>query len=216
MILGRREYFGRDHYEAHAGLAPPHLAELVVHCLELVAALASRELPFRFKGGNSLLLILQSLERFSIDVDISTGEPRERIRGDHGGWEAGQPARRDSHAAIARAGPGWGASCERVKVPVHPGYEPGARRGGGPGLPGPWKRPGRPEYARPSRVRAGVGHAVEVDRPRALRGAGKGRPDMLLELMSPYMSVAVVGAFWLVAIRRPTAIARPARRPPVR
>jgi hypothetical protein len=39
---------------------------------------------------------------------------------------------------------------------------------------------------------------------------------MLLELMSPYISVAVVGAFWLVAVRRPTAVARPVRRPPER
>jgi hypothetical protein len=39
---------------------------------------------------------------------------------------------------------------------------------------------------------------------------------MLLELMSPYISVAVVGTFWLVAIRRPMAVVRPARRPPER
>lgn len=79
MILGRREYFGRDHYEAHAGLAPPHLAELVVHCLELVAALASRELPFRFKGGNSLLILLEDPQRFSIDVDIVTTVDRDAL-----------------------------------------------------------------------------------------------------------------------------------------
>ncbi len=72
MILGQREFFGREHYAAHAGLAPPHLAELVVHCLELVAALSSRGLAFRFKGGNSLLVLLEDPQRFSIDVDVVT------------------------------------------------------------------------------------------------------------------------------------------------
>ena len=64
--------FVREHYEAHRGVAPPHLAELVVHCLELVALLSRSGLPFRFKGGNSQLVLLESPARFSIDVDIVT------------------------------------------------------------------------------------------------------------------------------------------------
>lgn len=72
MLQARRELFTRTHYEAHAGVAPVHLAELVVHCLELVASLAARGVPFRFKGGNSLLVLLEDPQRFSVDVDIVT------------------------------------------------------------------------------------------------------------------------------------------------
>jgi hypothetical protein len=49
--------------------------------LELVAELAAAGLSFQFKGGNSLLLILDQPQRFSIDVDIATNESRERIEG---------------------------------------------------------------------------------------------------------------------------------------
>ena len=79
MIRGEPAYFSREHYEAHAGVAPPYLSELVVHCLELVALLAERRLPFRFKGGNSLLILLEDPQRFSIDVDIVTLEPRDSL-----------------------------------------------------------------------------------------------------------------------------------------
>jgi len=49
------------------------LAEQAVHCLELVAELVQEGLKFQFKGGNSLLLILEKPRRFSIDVDIGDG-----------------------------------------------------------------------------------------------------------------------------------------------
>ncbi|MBN2194995.1 MAG: nucleotidyl transferase AbiEii/AbiGii toxin family protein [Polyangiaceae bacterium] len=79
MIRGRREHFRREHYEAHAGVSPTKLAELVVHCLELVATLASRGVPFRFKGGNSLLVLLEDPQRFSIDVDVVTTLGRDAL-----------------------------------------------------------------------------------------------------------------------------------------
>jgi hypothetical protein len=72
-------YFGREYIESHRFGASARLAEQAVHCLELVAALAKEGLDFQFKGGNSLLLILDHPRRFSIDVDIATNEPRERI-----------------------------------------------------------------------------------------------------------------------------------------
>jgi hypothetical protein len=72
-------YLTRGHIEAHRGEARAEVAEQAARSLALVAALSRTDLAFRFKGGNSLLLILEALERFSIDVDISTGEPRERI-----------------------------------------------------------------------------------------------------------------------------------------
>lgn len=79
MLIGRPDHFQRSHYEAHKGVAPPDLAELVVHCLELVAQLSETTLPFRFKGGNSQLVLLETPERFSIDVDIVTTVEKERL-----------------------------------------------------------------------------------------------------------------------------------------
>ena len=77
MIIGDRSLFSREHFEAHKGFAPAHLCELVVYCLELVAQLAKSGLSFRFKGGNSQLILLPEPQRFSIDVDIVTtvGKP---------------------------------------------------------------------------------------------------------------------------------------------
>jgi hypothetical protein len=79
VILGDPDHFRREHYEARSGSAPAHLCELVVHCLELVSQLEHHGLSFRFKGGNSLLVLLEDPQRFSIDVDIVTTEPKERV-----------------------------------------------------------------------------------------------------------------------------------------
>ena len=81
MLLGAPSLFERAHYEAHRGVAPAYLAELVVHCLELVAQLSARGLEFRFKGGNSQLILLEQPSRFSIDVDIVTTVDKEVLRG---------------------------------------------------------------------------------------------------------------------------------------
>jgi hypothetical protein len=72
-------FFTRSHIEANRFKAPATLAEEAVHCLELVTELVEAGLDFQFKGGNSLLLVLPEPKRFSIDVDIATDEPRERI-----------------------------------------------------------------------------------------------------------------------------------------
>jgi hypothetical protein len=79
VILANPRCFARDHYEAERGMAPAPLCELVVHCLELVSQLCHHKLVFRFKGGNSLLVMLEDPQRFSIDVDIVTTEPKERL-----------------------------------------------------------------------------------------------------------------------------------------
>jgi hypothetical protein len=71
--------FEKEHICRHRFDAPPALAEQAVHCLELVAELSHAGLSYQFKGGNSLLLILDKPRRFSIDVDVATDEPRERI-----------------------------------------------------------------------------------------------------------------------------------------
>ncbi|MBD3419403.1 MAG: hypothetical protein GF398_04720 [Chitinivibrionales bacterium] len=79
MSIGNRTFFTAEHILAHKGSAPAQLAEQVVYCLELVAELVGQGLDYQFKGGNSLLVILQDPQRFSIDVDIATDEPREKI-----------------------------------------------------------------------------------------------------------------------------------------
>lgn len=79
MPLGDSRYFSREHIERQRFGTSPLLAEQAVHSLELVAELAATGLSFQFKGGSSLLLILDTPRRFSIDVDIATGETRERI-----------------------------------------------------------------------------------------------------------------------------------------
>lgn len=79
MQLGDESFFTREHYEAHAGVAPPDLCELVVHCLEVVAQLSASGLEYRFKGGNSQLILLDTPRRFSIDVDIVTTVEKEHL-----------------------------------------------------------------------------------------------------------------------------------------
>jgi len=101
VTLAPARCFTREHYEAHRGLAPAPLCELVVHCLELVASLGRLGLDFRFKGGNSLLIMLEDPRRFSIDVDIATTVPKEELVSAVGSvvagggpftrWEARQP-----------------------------------------------------------------------------------------------------------------------------
>lgn len=72
MIFADESFFTRAHYEANKGFAPAHLCELVVYCLELVSQLSASGLSYRFKGGNSQLILLDEPQRFSIDVDIVT------------------------------------------------------------------------------------------------------------------------------------------------
>ena len=79
MPVADNKYFTREHIEANRREAPAALAEQAVLCLELVAELAGEGLDFCFKGGNSLLVLLTDPRRFSIDVDIATGESKERI-----------------------------------------------------------------------------------------------------------------------------------------
>jgi len=79
MIFGKREHFTKAHFEANKGTAPAYLCELVVHCLELVAQLVQAGVQFRFKGGNSLLVLLEDPQRFSIDVDVVTTASKESL-----------------------------------------------------------------------------------------------------------------------------------------
>ena len=50
--------------------ADPGLIEKVVYALTLLEQLVSVDLDFVFKGGTAVLLSLDRLDRFSIDIDI--------------------------------------------------------------------------------------------------------------------------------------------------
>jgi len=79
MIIGNPEYFTVDHIEKNRKNTSAVLAEQVVHSLELVSLLVYEGLDFLFKGGNSLLVLLEHPQRFSIDVDIASGETKEHV-----------------------------------------------------------------------------------------------------------------------------------------
>ena len=73
------DFFSRQHIGSSKLNASAILAEQAIHCLELVSELAESGLSFQFKGGNSLLMLLENPKRFSIDVDIATDQSREEI-----------------------------------------------------------------------------------------------------------------------------------------
>ena len=55
------------------------LLEKTIGALYLVENLANNGLDFIFKGGTSLVLLLNDLKRFSVDVDIITEESKEKV-----------------------------------------------------------------------------------------------------------------------------------------
>jgi hypothetical protein len=57
----------------------PGLLEKSIHALELVGHLARHQLPFVFKGGTCMLLLLDEVRRLSIDVDIVCTVPRPEL-----------------------------------------------------------------------------------------------------------------------------------------
>ena len=79
MLIGNERYFTKEHIEKNRKHTSAILAEQVVHSLELVSLLVYEGLDFLFKGGNSLLVLLENPQRFSIDVDIASGETKEHV-----------------------------------------------------------------------------------------------------------------------------------------
>lgn len=64
--------------KAYKKINPP-LAEKMIHALSLVQHLKVQGLDFIFKGGTSLILLLDKANRFSIDVDIITQADQAQI-----------------------------------------------------------------------------------------------------------------------------------------
>lgn len=59
----------------------PKLIEKVIYALTFLEQLQLNNLSFVFKGGTALLLATETPKRFSIDIDIITEEPEDRIKG---------------------------------------------------------------------------------------------------------------------------------------
>lgn len=71
--------------------------EKCIHALTLVAALSEEGLELVFKGGTSLMLHLKPVRRLSIDVDIASLEPLERVTEVLGRLCNGKPFKGWSH-----------------------------------------------------------------------------------------------------------------------
>lgn len=75
----RDRFFSKEHILGNRFHTSAVLTEQALHCLELVSELSDVGLEYQFKGGNSLLLILDHPQRFSIDVDIATSASPEKV-----------------------------------------------------------------------------------------------------------------------------------------
>ena len=90
-----------DEQRAQMQRVDPGLLEKSIHALELVGLLAQKEIPFSFKGGTCMLLLLEKIRRLSIDVDIActiSGEELEAVLreiGSESRFENFEPDRRD-------------------------------------------------------------------------------------------------------------------------
>ena len=58
------------------GNVDPALLEKSIHAVALLCALGESSIPFVFKGGTSMILLLNEFHRLSIDIDIVTLMPR--------------------------------------------------------------------------------------------------------------------------------------------
>lgn len=58
----------------------PKLIEKVIYALTFLEQLKLNNLNFVFKGGTALLLVTETPKRFSIDIDIITEEPKDKIK----------------------------------------------------------------------------------------------------------------------------------------
>jgi predicted nucleotidyltransferase component of viral defense system len=55
------------------------LVEKAIRALLLLEGLSNSGLPFIFKGGTALMLLMNSAKRFSIDIDIIVSEKLEDL-----------------------------------------------------------------------------------------------------------------------------------------
>ena len=73
-ICFTKEWISRKAREI--GRADPVLLEKTILAFTILSGLSRSQIPFVFKGGTSLILLLKDFRRLSIDVDIVTDVPR--------------------------------------------------------------------------------------------------------------------------------------------
>lgn len=78
MILN--ECFSNEFIESRAGenIHKKRIYEKVVHAFYLLEKLARENIDFVFKGGTSLMLLLNEFNRFSVDIDLLMGKEEEK------------------------------------------------------------------------------------------------------------------------------------------
>jgi len=64
-----------DSKRGELAIADSVLLEKCIYALQLLGQLAGSELDFVFKGGTSMILLLERLRRLSVDIDIATEAP---------------------------------------------------------------------------------------------------------------------------------------------
>lgn len=90
-----------DEQRAQMQRVDPGLLEKSIYALELVGLLAQKGIPFSFKGGTCMLLLLENIRRLSIDVDIACTVPGAELElilqeiGNESRFENFEPDRRD-------------------------------------------------------------------------------------------------------------------------
>ena len=67
-----------DKKKREMGSVDPALLEKSIHALALLCGLGESTMPFVFKGGTSMILLLKEFRRLSIDIDIVTDMPRAK------------------------------------------------------------------------------------------------------------------------------------------
>ena len=78
MIL--KECFTNQFITSRAGedINKKRIYEKVVHAFYLLEKVANTNIPFIFKGGTSLMLVLEEFNRFSVDIDILRNSEYEK------------------------------------------------------------------------------------------------------------------------------------------
>lgn len=69
---------GFKRQKVYSKINPP-LVEKMIHALSLLQHVKKQGLPFIFKGGTSLLLLLENARRFSVDIDILTEASQQEV-----------------------------------------------------------------------------------------------------------------------------------------
>lgn len=74
-ICFEKEWIEDLRKEKGSGRINPPLLEKMIHALYLLQNLKRQGLDFVFKGGTSLVLLLENANRFSVDIDIIVNKP---------------------------------------------------------------------------------------------------------------------------------------------